>query len=291
MGFRTIKINSRCKLQTELNYLVYRGETEKRIALDEIETLIIENQQVCITSSLLSELINHKVKVIFCDRMHNPLAELVPYHGAYNTMARIKAQLNWSQEIKDFVWARIIKQKIRNQAEILKANKKLEAHELLLRYEEEVQLGDSTNREGLAAKTYFQALFGQSFERRQAGDKRNKYLDYGYSILLSSFNREITCAGYLPALGIHHIGEENPFNLGCDFMEPFRPFIDEVVLSGDLTEENFKTKMIESIGLHISCNQKKTILENAVDFYTHSVLNALNKNDPNLIIPVTFYHE
>ncbi|MDY2895943.1 MAG: hypothetical protein SOT51_03445, partial [Candidatus Enterosoma sp.] len=73
MGFRTIKINSRCKLQTELNYLVYRGETEKRIALDEIETLIIENQQVCITSSLLSELINHKVKVIFCDRMHNPL--------------------------------------------------------------------------------------------------------------------------------------------------------------------------------------------------------------------------
>ena len=125
MGFRTIKINSRCKLQTELNYLVYRGETEKKIALDEIETLIIENQQVCITSSLLSELINHKVTVIFCDRMHNPLAELVPYHGAYNTMARIKAQLNWSQEIKDFVWARIIKQKIRNQAEILKANKKL----------------------------------------------------------------------------------------------------------------------------------------------------------------------
>ena len=146
MGFRTIKINSRCKLQTELNYLVYRGETEKKIALDEIETLIIENQQVCITSSLLSELINHKVKVIFCDRMHNPLAELVPYHGAYNTMARIKAQLNWSQEIKDFVWARIIKQKIRNQAEILKANKKLEAYELLLRYEEEVQLGDSINR-------------------------------------------------------------------------------------------------------------------------------------------------
>ena len=267
-----------------------RAETDTKILLDEIETLVIENQQVSITAALLSELIEHKVRVVFCDGTHNPQSELVPYHGSYNTSARIKAQIAWTDEMKDLVWQEIIKQKIHNQAAVLKQNHLDQAYSLLSKYESEVESGDVTNREGLAAKSYFQALFGTSFDRRKASDKRNTFLDYGYSILLATCNREISAAGYLSALGIHHIGDENPFNLGCDLMEPFRPFIDTYVLDLGLTPENFKKQMITSMSQVIFCDGNKTILDNAIHNFIHTVINALNTGTISLAT-VEFVHE
>lgn len=283
MGFRTVKINNRCKLETSLGYLVCRSETETRILLDEINILIIENQQVCLTAALLASLIEHKVRVVFCDSLHNPAGELMPYASCFDSPAKIKKQLSWSVHGKDITWKRIVKQKIFNQASVLKKVGKNESHLLLMRYYDEVTDGDQTNREGLAAKTYFSALFGNNFERRDDSFAANKYLNYGYSLLLSSVNRAISIYGYLPMVGIHHKGSQNPFNLGCDIVEPFRPFLDSMVIGTRLNDDNFKKELTKVLSNIVLYDGKNTILDNAISFYVLDVLKAVECSDPSLI--------
>ncbi len=287
MGFRNVKINTRCKLETFMGYLVCRGETETRILLDEINLLIIENQQVCITAALMAALIEHKVRIVFCDTEHNPAGELMPYCICYDGPAKIKMQFAWEEMTKSLVWQKIVKQKIYNQAAVLTSMNKGEAAGLLLRYCDEVQPGDSTNREGLAAKSYFAALFGNNFDRRSKSFKVNAYLNYGYSILLSAINRAVSVYGYLSMVGIHHIGKENPFNLSCDIMEPFRPFVDYVILMSQLTEQNYKSQMMQIMEMIVVYDDKNMILDNAVSQYTLDVVKALGKNDVSIIKELT----
>ena len=291
MGYRIVKINNRCKLETKLNYLVCVTDHETRILLDEIAILILESQQICITNALLTELVKHKIKVILCDEQHNPLSELTPYYATFDSTAKIKQQIAWKRDIKELVWTRIVKQKINNQARVLLDDGFIDSYNLLKQYISTLTLGDSTNREGLAAKQYFSTLFGSSFDRRDRHNKINVFLNYGYSLLLSSFNKEIASFGYLTQLGIHHIGETNPFNLSCDLMEPFRPFIDKFVLSTELDDDNFKTQLMNAMTLEINYSNKNMILENAIKQYVLSVFSALNSNDITEIDEPTFKDE
>lgn len=291
MGFRIIKINNRCKLETSLNYLVCRSDVEKRILLDEISVLIIENAQVCITSSLISELMNHKVRVIFCDVKHNPQGELEPYAGCYDSPNKIKTQINWNQSIQDQVWSYIVREKIYNQSLVLKYSRHDDIANLLLKYKNEITLGDSTNREGLAAKSYFAALFGLGFERRNERDVRNSFLDYGYSLLLSIVSREIAISGYLNSIGIHHIGTTNHYNLACDFMEPLRPFIDMMIVKNMVDKDNFKRQLIGIYETEVRLDNKKMFLENAIHNYVQSLFGALSANETDSISRITFLDE
>lgn len=279
MGFRTVKINNRCKLETSLGYLVVRSDSETRILLDEINLLIVENQQICLTAALLSSLIEHKIRVIFCDSQHNPSGELMPYCSCYDAPAKIQKQFAWNENIKDAVWKEIIKQKIYNQAELLKIREQEISYRILLNYIKELIPGDPNNREGLAAKSYFLALFGSGFDRRNDYDPINVYLNYGYSIILSAVNRAVSICGYLSMTGFHHKGNQNPFNLGCDIMEPFRPFIDEIVVSNDLKEDTYKKEMISVLSKNVLYDGQRTILDNAVSFYTRDVFRALETGD------------
>ena len=284
MGYRIVKINNRCKLETRLNYLVCVTDHETKILLNEISILIIENQQVCITNALLTELIKHKIKVIFCDEKHNPISELNSYYESYDTYKKIKCQISWKQEIKDQLWAIIIKQKILNQAEVLFRMEKLDCFKFLRNYASEITIGDSTNREGLSAKMYFNALFDNNFDRKNKNDIRNIFLNYGYSLILSTFNKEIAAYGYLTQLGIHHIGETNPFNFSCDLMEPFRPFVDYLILScKELNEKKNKNKLLELLTSEISYNNRNTIMLNAINFYVLSAVSVLNNENLRLL--------
>lgn len=273
MGFRTVIVSSHSKLEYALNYLVYKTVDEvKRIHIHEIHTLIIESTTVSITSALLAELIKQKVKVIFCDEKRNPSSELIPYYGDSISYQRINEQIKWKESIKHLVWQKIVQEKIKQQAFVL--SKKIPDEAIILsNYAKEVELDDATNREGHAAKFYFNRLYGENFSRNSS-DKINTFLNYGYTLLLSQFNRYIVAKGYLTQLGIHHKNPFNPFNLSCDLMEPFRPFIDSKVT--DLSEDNFKNKLISFLNHPVYIHGKKQTLIHAIQIYCSSVFLALN---------------
>lgn len=282
MSFRTVVIKNRVKLEYSLNCMICRGEQDLRINLNEISMVIIQNISSSITSVLLSELVKRKIQVIFCDDKNNPQFELMPYYASSNSYTKITNQIKWEKEFKEELWKLIIQEKIRNQATVLYKNKK-DNSEKLISYVENVEKDDKSNREGHAAKVYFNSLFGNDFNRRDDSIPINKYLNYGYSLILSAINREIVSFGYLTPLGIHHIGENNPFNLSCDFMEPLRPLIDDFVVQENLDEDNFKSRLISVLSKKVIIDEKENYLDNAIHLYIQSLLTCLNTSDTSKI--------
>lgn len=208
--------------------MVVRQEEQTMIHLSEISMVVVESTAAYVSSYLLSELSRARIPVLFCDTKHNPTGLYSPLYGAHDCARRVKEQANWMKEDCDGLWARVVASKIGNQASVLESMGLLQA-EMLREYAEDVLPGDVSNREGHAAKVYFNALFGNGFSR-DAENSINAQLNYGYAILLAWVNREITLRGYLTQLGINHCNDYNQFNLACDFMEPFRPVIDRFVL-------------------------------------------------------------
>mgnify|MGYP004618351699 FL=1 len=267
-----------------MGYMVVRGEETKRVLLDEMAVLILENPAVSMTGCLLSELTRQKIRIIFCDEKRNPYAELQPYNGSYDCARKIKVQSDWTEDQKLTVWTEIVAQKIRNQSKLLGKTGHCNESAMLEDYVAEIQYGDKTNREGHAAKVYFNALFGKGFSRGQ-DNPINAALNYGYGLLLSAFNREVTLNGYLPHIGIFHDNMFNPYNLSCDLMEPFRILTDKTVSEMQITDfgKDEKYKVTELLHSTVTVNGYGQTVLNAVKIYTKSVFDAINDIDVSLI--------
>ena len=286
MSWRTVVISNSAKLDYQMGFMVVRrGETVK-IHIDEIETLMIESTAVSLTVALLSELTKKKVKVIFCDEKRNPSSELVSYYGCHDTSAKVRNQIVWTDGIKEEVWTAIVSEKIRNQAKHLYDQGKPEAY-MLDQYVAEMELGDATNREGHAAKVYFNALFGKDFTRTEE-NCINAALNYGYSLLLSTFNREVVSNGYITQIGLFHDNMFNPFNFASDLMEPFRPIVDRKVMQmmPEKFEHDEKMEMLKILQEDVMIGGRNEYVSNAMKIYTRSVLDALNDKD---VVLIKFY--
>ena len=283
MSWRTVVISQNCKLDYQIGYLVVRGRETVKVHLDEIGILIIESTAVSLTAYLLSELMKHKIKVVFCDEKRNPSSELIPYYGAHDTSAKIRKQIDWTKSIKEEVWTAVVTQKIIKQADLLEWYGKSESA-LLRQYVDEIELGDVTNREGHAAKVYFNALFGKSFTRNDESSI-NAGLNYGYSLVLSTVCREIVSNGYITQLGIFHDNMYNQFNLASDLMEPFRPIVDRVVVDNNFEKFDVEEKriMLSILEKEVTINGRVEVLVNAIKIYIKSVFDALNDKDISLI--------
>lgn len=235
-----------------------------------------------ITTSLIAELMKKKVKIIFVNNEHNPLGETVPYQNNYYSYRKIKDQINFTEIRKNILWNEIIKKKIINQANNLLFLNKIKEYEMLIEYSENVIEGDITNREGHSAKVYFNSIFGKEFNR-DLDNEINKYLNYGYSIILSAINREIKICGYFTELGIHHRGDSNSFNLSCDFIEPIRPLIDSFVIKNEVNDLNYKEKYISLLSKKVKYNEKELFLDNAIKLLVEDYFNYLSSGDESKI--------
>lgn len=283
MSWRTIVISRSAKLDYKMDYLVVRQEEITRIHLSEISVLMVESTAVSLTVTLLNELTKRKIKVIFCDEKRNPSSELISYYGSHDTSAKVRKQIEWTAEMKSMIWTEIVTEKIRKQMELLKNLEKEESH-LLGEYIEEIQPGDMTNREGHAAKVYFNALYGMQFTRT-ADVPYNAALNYGYSLILSVCNREITANGYITQLGLFHNNMFNQFNLGSDLMEPFRILVDEEVywMKPEKFEHDEKMQMVNILNREVVIDGKRNYLNYAIKIYCKSVFDAMNEQDISLI--------
>lgn len=284
MAFRSVVIKSRCKLEFSLNYLVcVKGGETTRVLLDEIKMIVIESTQVSITTTLISACLAKKIKILFADEKFNLTGELTPYYNNYYASRKIKDQISIPDNRKHTLWTKIVERKIYNQLQNLKAFGNEYSINLLNEYLNSIEMNDTTNREGLSAKVYFFALFGNDFNRKDDSNQINKFLNYGYTIILSAFNRAIKSLGFYTELGIHHIGDSNSFNLSCDLMEPLRPLVDLFILKKKVDEDNFKNVFIEMLSLKVYYNQKEAFLDNAIELYTADCLNYLISGDKTKI--------
>lgn len=280
MSFRTVVITRQSKISYKNRFLVVKQDNdEKYIHLSEIDTIIVDSISVSISAYLLKEIADAKINMIFCDEKHNPFGELSPYYSRHNSSKKIKEQIKWTNKCKDDLWMKIVKNKILNQSLMLNKIKN-DKYDLLTSYIDEVVSGDKTNREGHAAKVYFNALFGNDFVRNN-NDNINAALNYGYAILLSTINKEVIASGYLTQLGIHHKNEFNEFNLSCDLMEPFRVIVDNFVYFNQERElnTNYKLDIVNILNNSYKYQNKSHTLKDIIGLFVKNTLNNINNTD------------
>lgn len=279
MGFRTIYIESPCKLSYKSGYLVVRKEDDvAKVHLSEISTIMLQTMQVFISAYLLAELAKNKISLLVSDGRNNPVGQYLPLYGAHNTSKRIAEQMEWGEPIKKRVWQHVVRDKIRGQAHLLQERGYDQEAKQLLQMVPDVRSGDVTNREAHAARLYFASLFGGDFTR-ESDVPVNAALNYGYAVLLSLVNREVTARGCITQVGICHRNEYNQFNLTCDLMEPFRPAVDRLVFDYLPSEFDNNTKRVlgDLANTHVHYRDGGYRLSSVISQYVQQCLNALNK--------------
>lgn len=270
--------------------IVQTNDGINQIPLDDISLLLISTTRAVVTTALISELTQAGTKVIFTDGTNQPVCETVGYYPNNRDVKLLFEQFNWDKRRKEILWTKIVASKILNQINVLDFYHK-DTSEVNTELDK-LEVADISNREAVVARKYFPLLFDTKFSRRN-GSAVNTALDYGYSILLSCINQEITSNGYLTFMGIHHRGEDNPFNLGSDLMEPFRPVIDFWIASQKFNEltPDVKIGLVQLLSLEIGFNGKSMLLKNALTEHVRNCLKYLSGKSDKIQIEVGFRNE
>lgn len=277
MGWRTVVVNTHSKLSYKNNHLVFKDAYRTElIHLSEVDILLLETTDIVLSTMLVKRLVDENVLVIFCDDKRLPTAQLMPFYGKHDSSLQLSRQIAWEEETKSLVWTTIIAQKILNQAYYLGECHFFEKSQAIMDLYHGLEPFDPSNREGHAARIYFNTLFGNDFSREQ-DNAINAGLDYGYSLLLSMFAREVVLCGCVTQLGLKHANQFNQFNFASDIMEPFRPLIDQIVYEHrHQAFPSIKKALFTIFSETFSYNGKEMYLTNIVSDYTKKVVKALN---------------
>lgn len=235
---RTLYFGNPCFLSRKLNQLVveYEDETESRqVPIEDIGLVVIDHYQVKMTAALMQSLTDNNSAVLFCDQKHLPAGMMLPMSQHHAFTEKMYFQIEASLPLKKNLWQQTVAAKIKNQAYMLESNG-VDAGKMLY-WARQVRSGDPDNYEARAAAFYWDNVFtkAEKFRRFREGDPPNNLLNYGYAILRSVVARSLVASGMIPSVGIHHRNKYNPYCLADDIMEPYRPYVDKVVL--DITEQ------------------------------------------------------
>jgi CRISPR-associated protein Cas1 len=258
---------------------VKQADREDRIALDEVDCLVLNSYGAILSNHVLSRLCELNIPLLVCGSNANPIGILLSSTGNVYRKERVEKQLNISVALQRNLWQQIIKAKLVNQAKVLAlcGKKHLDVKTLTSK----VRSGDEGNAEAIGARIYWQRLFGTKFKRNPDLPGINAYLNYGYAVLRAAFCRSIVASGLIPELGIHHRNAMNPFCLADDLMEPYRPFIDRIVYNliqngiFDLNPE-IKRSLIDVLELPISIKQDNLHLKTGINHTVHKLVTSLS---------------
>lgn len=209
----------------------FKTKNEVTKPVEDIGVVVIDNKQVTITSGLMEALLENNCALITCDSRSMPTGLMLPLNGNTTQNERFREQIEASQPLRKQLWQQTVQQKITNQARVLEMCTKAETRCMHV-WAKDVRSGDTENMEGRAAVYYWKNLFGNipGFTRDRNGVCPNNLLNYGYAILRAVIARALVASGLLPTLGIHHHNRYNAYCLADDIMEPYRPYVDKVVL-------------------------------------------------------------
>ncbi len=252
---RTLYFGNPAYLKTRNEQLIFEspdtGEV-KQVPIEDIGVLIADHQQITISQALLAKLLANNVAFICCDDSHLPTGLLLNLDGHTLQSAKFAAQVEASMPLKKQLWQQTVAAKITNQARLLAAQRIPVKN--MLNWAEEVRSGDADNLEATAAAYYWKHIFAgfPDFRRERFGDPPNNLLNYGYAILRAVVARSLVASGLLPTLGIFHRNQYNAYCLADDIMEPYRPFVDRVVVEITRMHGNF---------LELTPNMKRDLLQ------------------------------
>lgn len=291
MGYRQVFIKRSEKLSFKDNQLVvYKDGEETKVPLEDINYILLEDSTTILTSRLLAEIGKNAIVLLICDEKHEPTSIMYPYNYHYKQLENLELQLANTTLLKDELWRLVVQSKIKNQKKIIEIKTKDEyTIEKMDIFISEVDVGDSGNREGLAAKMYFRSLFGSNFIRH-FDDGINNALNYGYTILRSCVIRNLSIYGLLTYYGINHKSKTNNFNLAYDLMEPFRPVIDSFVFDHIelLTEElsyEIRKDLVNILNTEVLVEGKRCTVEYAIDLLVKSFIKSLSLGEVHLSLP------
>lgn len=296
MGWRTIYIEDSHKVSLYLNNLkIESGDGQYVVPISDIDTVIFNNYKMYITVQLLCKLSQNNVCVIICEKNGLPEVVMSPITGNFSAFRQQELQLNLSAEQKARLWQRLIEGKIQNQINVVHACiPKSQGLMHLQTFCQEVEPNDSTNREGLAAKVYFRALFGTDFLReRESDDAVNIALNYGYAVMRAMLARSVVAKGLLPTIGIKHRNPYNHFNLTDDFIEPYRPIVDQWVwhnihVPQELFTRDKRIGLLEELSGKIYYDNKKYGIAQSMNLYVDNIIHYMETGDETMIkIPET----
>lgn len=257
--------------------------------IEDIGFVVIENQQVSFTIPLLNELVSNNAGVVICDAKGMPSSMFMGLNNNVTQAESLKYQLSVSEPLRKQAWKQIVEQKIRNQASVLDKSG-IKCHNLKAYYGS-VLSGDTSNREGIAARRYWAFLFGKNFRRERDGLPPNNLLNYGYALLRAATARALLGSGLLPALGLFHRNRYNAFPLADDLMEPYRPYVDEIAFGAagegvlELDKE-VKVRLLKLLVTDVKIGEMTRPLSLALSTTSASLLKYYKGETKKITLPV-----
>ena len=296
MSWQILYISNPAVLTLKNRQLKYQSlETDEVLTfpIEDVSVIVLEHKQVTLTHALLSACMEGKIVIFTCDEKHIPNGALFPFAAHSRYALHSKTQLSASEPFKKKLWQQIIKQKIFNQATVLSFYKK-EGAKPLFEMAKQVKSGDPDNLEGYAARIYWDAVF-KNFSRRD-NTIHNAALDYGYAIMRGALARAIVGSGLLPAVGLHHDNQLNNYNLADDLIEPFRPFVDALVLQmrfeKDVLQPKEKQELVLLLTRTCLMNDEEITVLKAVEYVVQSLMKSFeNKDVGYLKLPTFKFHK
>ncbi|WP_347860861.1 type II CRISPR-associated endonuclease Cas1 [Salimicrobium sp. PL1-032A] len=288
MSWRVVHITDVDKMALSLDNLkVKKGDKEVKIPLNEIFSVVIEDLTCKVTGRLLVELSKNNILLLVCNQQHLPEMTMLPIQGHCTQYKRIKEQISWDEERKQFMWKRIIKQKIYNQIMVMQKlhvdqDRINKLNDLLA----ETELFDPSTCEAQAARIYFNSFFEDGFRRRDTDRVENAALNYGYAIINAALTRTIAAKGLIPSLGIHHIGERNAFNLSSDMIEAFRPLVDYYILKEppeDYLTKTYRLNLINLLHAEVSIDGRQQTVIRAIEIFVSSFVDFFKTGDESVL--------
>jgi CRISPR-associated protein Cas1 len=292
---RTLYFGNPAYLKTKDEQLVFQSEETgelKTLPIEDIGVLIVDHQQITISQALIAKLLANNVAFITCDNSHHPTGMLLNLDGNTLQSQKFQAQVEASVPLKKQLWQQTIICKINNQAALLETTRVPVKN--MRNWSAEVKSGDSDNHEAVAAVYYWKNIFQlfPEFKRERFGPPPNNLLNYGYAILRAVIARSLVASGLLPTLGIFHKNQYNAYCLADDIMEPYRPFVDKVVLNivnlnGNFLEltPNMKKELLNIPAIDVKINDEKSPLMVAVQKTTASLVKCFEGKQRKILYP------
>ena len=270
-----------------------KNESVRTIPIEDIGVVVLDNKQITVTSGVLEALLENNAAVITCDSKSMPVGLLLPLEGHTEQSERFRAQIEASQPLKKQLWQQTVEAKIRNQAVSLQLSTGEPAKNMMA-WSKQVKSDDSDNLEGRAAAYYWRNFFTEipGFVRGREEMPPNNLLNYGYAILRAVVARALVSSGLLPTLGLHHKNKYNAYCLADDVMEPYRPYVDQLVLRtmkecGDIQQitKDIKMRLLRVPDLDVVIDGRRSPLMLGVTQTTSSLARCYAGESRKIVYP------